>query len=51
MDETAVVNAVKVQICFVPQDFPADLRVGKDKENSSLWRAVPELLFIRLRLD
>ena len=39
MDRTAVVNAVKLQMCFVPQDFPADLRASLDKENSSLSRA------------
>jgi actin-related protein 6 len=45
MDETAVVNAVKERMCFVSQDFPADLRASKDKKNSTLRReyVLPDL--------
>jgi actin-related protein 6 len=38
MDETAVVNAIKERMCFISQDFPADLRASRDKKKSSLRR-------------
>jgi actin-related protein 6 len=38
MNETAVVNAVKERLCFVSQDFSADLRLCKDKRISAILR-------------